>query len=180
MVPAANLTDSELMQRYVKGDASAFKMLYTRHKDPLYRYLLRGCNNRDTAAELFQDIWLRIINARARYRPSGRFATYLFGIAHNRLVDFYRSRRIEPVFSTEIAAPAAEQPEAQLDLKQKAQRLITAINALPFDQREAILLKEERDFSLDEIATITGVGRETVKSRLRYALAKLRKDLGNE
>lgn len=168
------------MQRYVKGSTSAFDMLYARHKDALYRYLLRGCNNRDTAAELFQDIWLKLINARSSYKPSARFATFLFSIAHNRLVDYYRRKRITPVFAPEPAAPQSDEPETRVDTRQRADRVMAAISLLPFDQREAILLKEERDFSLDEIASITGVGRETVKSRLRYALAKLREELGNE
>ena len=179
-MPATELSDATLMQRYAKGNTTAFEMLYARHKDALYRYLLRGCNNRDTAHELFQDIWLKLINARERYKPNARFSTYLYTLAHNRLVDYYRGKRITPVFTPEVQAPTSDQPEVSSDRAQQASRLMAAITALPFDQREAILLREERGFSLDEIASITGVGRETVKSRLRYALAKLREDLGND
>ena len=168
------------MQRYARGDAQAFDMLYARHGDALYRYLLRGTNDRDLAAELFQDIWLRLIDARKRYRPDARFATYLFSIAHNRLVDYYRRKRIAPQLVDEPAAPAADAPDLRADRQQQAERLMAAIAALPFEQREAILLKEERDFSLADIARITDVPRETVKSRLRYALAKLREELDDE
>jgi len=168
------------MKRYANGNTAAFETLYGRHKDALYRYLLRGCNSRDTASELFQDIWLKLINARERYKPKARFSTYLFTLAHNRLVDYYRSKRIMPVMAPESAAPPEDQPENDFDRQQRAARLMAAISTLPFDQREAIVLKEEREFSLEEIAQITGVGRETVKSRLRYALAKLREELGND
>ncbi len=178
-MPAAELSDAVLMRRYAKGNTAAFETLYSRHKDALYRYLLRGCNSRDTAAELFQDIWLKLINTRGHYKASARFSTYLFTLAHNRLVDYYRRKRITPVISPEASAPVEDQPDSRLARVQQAGRLMAAISALPFDQREAILLKEERDFSLDEIAQITDAGRETVKSRLRYALAKLREELGH-
>lgn len=179
-VPAAELSDAMLMQRYAKGNGAAFDMLYARHKDALYRYLLRGCNTHDTAAALFQDIWQQLIDARTSYKPTAPFSTYLFTLAHNRLVNFFRRKRITPVLAPEAYAPPEDLPDAQLGQPQRAQALMASISRLPFDQREAILLKEEGGFSLDEIASITGVARETVNSRLRHALAKLREESDND
>jgi len=176
----ADSTDEALMQRYVGGDCAAFDVLYTRHRGPLYRYLLRGCGDRDLAGELFQDVWTRVIRSRKRYRKKARFTTWLFTIAHNRLVDHYRRQRPRGEASVEPPAPPSDQPEIRAGQCEAAQRLHAAIADLPFAQREAILLKEERGLSLAEIADVTGVGRETVKSRLRYALAKLREALPHE
>lgn len=168
------------MQRYASGDTTAFDTLYARHRGPLYRYLLRGCGNRDVAGELFQDVWARLIRARHRYRPRARFTTWLFRMAHNRLIDYYRRQRPRGDMPTDLAAPDHDNPEQRTDRRQAADRLLAAIAALPFEQREAIVLKEERGLSLAAIAEVTGVGRETVKSRLRYALAKLRETLTDE
>src|SRR5699024_1409435 len=177
---AGAVTDEILMQRYARGDTAAFDTLYARHRGPLYRYLLRGCGNRDAAGELFQDVWARLIRARHRYRPRARFTTWLFRMAQNRLIDHSRRQRPRGDMPADLAAPDHDNPEQRTDRRQAADRLLIAIAALPFEQREAILLKEERDLSLAAIAEVTGVGRETVKSRLRYALAKLREVLPDD
>jgi len=164
------------MGRYARGDAAAFEILYARHKDALFRYLLRGCNDRASALDLCQDVWTRVIQARERYRPSARFTVWLYTLAHNRLVDHYRRARPRGELP-ETRAPDRDQPDAHAERSEAARRIHAALERLPFEQREAILLKEERELSLNEIAAVTGVGRETVKSRLRYALARLRQEL---
>ncbi|MBK8508821.1 MAG: RNA polymerase sigma factor [Candidatus Competibacter sp.] len=178
--------DETLMLRYQHGDAGAFARLYERHKGPLYRYLLRQCGQPTVAEELFQDSWLKLIAARASYTVQARFATWLYRIAHNRLVDHYRaSARGLPVSYaddcpewTDIPAPDAVQPENQEERRRQSERLLALLAELPEAQREALLLKEEAGLSLEAIAQATGTGRETVKSRLRYALARLRQGLG--
>lgn len=176
---AAATSDEILMRRYANGDAAAFDILYARHKDSLYRYLVRGCSDRAVAGELFQDVWMRVIRARRRYKPKARFNVWLYTIAHNRLVDHYRRHRSSETVP-DLAAPTADEPPSQTERTQRAERLRAALNQLPFEQREAILLKEEQDLSLKEIAAVTGARAETVKSRLRYALAKLRKELPDD
>ncbi len=178
--------DETLMLRYRDGDADAFARLYARHKGPLYRYFLRQCGQPAVAEELFQDVWLKLIAARAGYIVQARFATWLYRIAHHRLVDYYRaSQRNLPVSYAddcpewaEVPAPVEEQPENREDRRRQAERLLELLAELPEAQREAVLLKEEAGLSLEEIAQTTGTGRETVKSRLRYALARLRRSLG--
>lgn len=178
--------DETLMLRYRDGDAEAFARLYARHKGPLYRYLLRQCGPSAIAEELFQDVWLKLITARAGYTVQAKFTTWLYRLAHNRLVDHYRaaSRSLPVSYAddcpewADLPAPAEEQPEHQEDRRRQAERLLELLAELPEAQREAMLLKEEAGLSLDEIAQATGTGRETVKSRLRYGLARLRRSLG--
>lgn len=178
--------DEILMLRYRDGDTDAFARLYDRHKGPLYRYLLRQCGQPAVAEELFQDVWLKLIAGRSGYAVQARFAAWLYRIAHNRLVDHYRaSARGLPLSYaddcpewTEIPAPKEVQPEVREDRRRQSERLLELLAELPEAQREAMLLKEEAGLSLEEIAQATGTGRETVKSRLRYALARLRQGLG--
>ncbi len=180
--------DEQLMERYRDGDAGAFDVLYHRHKGGLFRYLLRLCKQQNVAEELFQDVWSNIIRSRERYQPSAKFTTFLYQIAHNRLIDHVR-RRPELTLSLnadeaeddppEELVPAApeSQPEIVVERKRLAENLVELIGALPALQREAFLLREEAGLSLEEIAQATGVTPETAKSRLRYAVAKLRDGL---
>jgi len=170
------------MLSYRSGDMVAFEMLYRRHKDPLYRYFLRGVQNQATAAELFQECWTAVVRARREYEPRARFTAWLYQIAHSKLVDHVRLRtdRLRPLEETaEAEAPAHERPERAAESASTARRLLQALALLPLEQRTAFLLKEEGGLSLEEIAAATQVGRETVKSRLRYALVKLREELSD-
>jgi RNA polymerase sigma-70 factor (ECF subfamily) len=178
--------DEELMLRYGGGDAGAFETLYERHRGPLYRFLLRQVNDTAAAEELFQDVWMRVIDARGRYQARAQFSSWLYAIAHNRLMDFYRAsgkaKRLD-LDESEAALgelPAGDPPaELLLERKRSAQRLLAALASLPEAQREAFLLQQEGELSVEEIARTTGVSRETAKSRLRYALSKLRASLAS-
>ena len=185
MPTPAERSDETLMLDYRAGDVAAFDELYRRHKGGLYRYLLRQCRDAAATAELFQDIWMNLVRARERYEPSAKFSTYLYRLAHNRLVDHYRrgahgaSVSLEDDEIEEPAQGRQEQPDARYERKALATRLLALVESLPGAQREAFLLQHEGDMSLEEIAAVTGVSRETVKSRLRYALAKLRAGLSD-
>jgi RNA polymerase sigma factor (sigma-70 family) len=176
-------SDEALMMAYRDGDAGAFAVLYARHRGGLYRFVLRQCGSRALADELFQDVWTNVIAARSRYAPSAKFSTFLYQCARNRLIDHFRSqgRRLEdpddPDDPVDPPAPAAGQPERMIERRQLAARILEGVEALPPAQREAFLLHEEGGLALEEIAQLTGVGRETVKSRLRYAFARLRQSL---
>jgi RNA polymerase sigma-70 factor, ECF subfamily len=180
-------SDEELMLRYGRGDSRAFELLYRRHRLPLYRFLLRQLGNAESAEELFQDLWMRVVNSRGRYQPRAKFTSWIYAIAHNRLMDFYRANGRASFLSHEESqfvledAPAAEiAADLRLDRKRAVERLLAALGALPDAQREAFLLQQEGEMSIEEIAAATGVGPETAKSRLRYAVAKLRASLGKE
>jgi RNA polymerase sigma-70 factor (ECF subfamily) len=175
--------DATLMLAYAQGDLAAFEALYARHRVTLFSFLLRAARDRSTAEELFQDTWSRVIAARLRYHAQAKFSTWLLQIAHNLLIDSYRRKR--PLAEGEEAElalarhpiPEREQPEQALSDFEHRRRLQLAIEQLPDEQRTAVLLRLENDLSLEEIAQITGAGRETVKSRLRYAMNRLREQL---
>ncbi|BDU22287.1 Ecf-type RNA polymerase sigma factor [Dyella sp. GSA-30] len=175
--------DATLMLAYAQGDVAAFEALYARHRAKLFGFLLRAARDRSTAEELFQDTWSRVIAARVRYQAQAKFSTWLLQIAHNLLIDSYRRKR--PLAEGEEAElalarheiPEHEQPEHALSDFEHRRRLQLAIEQLPDEQRTAVLLRLENDLSLEEIAQITGAGRETVKSRLRYAMNRLREQL---
>ena len=177
-------SDEELMLRYGGGDAGAFETLYRRHRGPLYRYLLRQVSDAAAAEELFQDVWMRVIDFRGRYERRARFSSWLYAVAHNRLMDFYRASGKANVLDPEESEQALESlaagdtpADVLVDRKRSADRLLAALAELPEAQREAFLLQQEGGLSLEEIAEATGVSRETAKSRLRYALSKLRASL---
>jgi RNA polymerase sigma-70 factor, ECF subfamily len=178
--------DARLMVRYRDGDAGAFSMLYARHKGPLYRYLLRQVRNAGAAADLFQEVWSRLVATRARYEARAKFATYLFHIAHNCAIDFFRRDLKMPhaarsddadAQSTEPEVPEYQRPDRVAEFAEQQSALLVALGALPQEQREAFLLHEETGLTIEEIARVTDVGLETAKSRLRYAISKLKKSL---
>lgn len=175
------------MLGYCAGDAAAFDVLYERHRGGMYRYLLRQCGQSMIAEELFQDVWMNLIRARGNYKPSAKFSTYLYRLAHNRLIDHYRKHAREATLSydddtclpvDDPPAPPAARPDAAYELKQQAGALLQLLESLPEAQREAFVLQQEAGFTVEEIARATGVTRETAKSRLRYALDKLRQGVG--
>ncbi|WP_123770653.1 RNA polymerase sigma factor [Vulcaniibacterium tengchongense] len=179
MNSAADASDEMLMLAWTAGDAVAFEQLYARHRGPLYRFLLRQARDAALADEFFQDVWQRVIAARAGWKPEAAFRTWLFRIAHNRLHDHWRGlkhRPPAPEDGDERAArvPDPSTPERELSEFEQRRRLQLALETLPEEQREVVLLRLEQELSLEEIGAITGVGRETVKSRLRYAMDKLR------
>jgi RNA polymerase sigma-70 factor, ECF subfamily len=186
--------DAALMQAWMAGDLRAFEALYARHKGPLYRYLLRHTRQRELADDLFQETWGRLIGARQRYEPRAKFQTFLFTLAHNLFIDHCRRASVRPVSASSlpaapagddddsqdergigaIRAPEPEQPERRAEEHETAARIRAALETLPREQRDVFLLYEETGLTLEEIGKVTGVGAETAKSRLRYAVAKLR------
>jgi len=170
-------TDEQLMQRYANGDAEAFDQLYARHRGPLYRYFNRQVNDAATANDLYQGAWEKIIKARRKYRPGAPFTAWMYRIAHNHLVDHYRQLR--PVDSVETDSLSDERPGPAQDVidGENSELLRAGILALPADQRDTLLLKLETGLKMEDIARVTGVSRETVKSRLRYAVNKLKQVL---
>lgn len=187
-VPATT-SDEDLMLAYGRGDAAAFEALYARHRGGVYRYLLRQCRQGGIADELFQDVWTNLIRARASYTPTAKFTTWLYRLARNRLIDHYRASGHLKLVSADdeahedavAALPGAhgDEPQVRAENRELGERLRAAVTALPSVQREAFLLQQEGGLSLAEIAELTGAGAETVKSRLRYAVARLRANLSD-
>jgi RNA polymerase sigma-70 factor (ECF subfamily) len=174
------------MLRFGRGDGTAFEALYRRHEGRVFRYLLRNVRNEASANDLLQEVWFAVARGADRYQPTAKFTTWLFTIAHHRMVDAIRANR--PTETLEMNAdcsdetardnfPAADpgtEPMNVLLARDQASALLQAVEQLPPEQRAAFLLQAEAELSVEEIATATGTGFETVKSRLRYARAKLR------
>ena len=172
--------DDSLMKAYARGEARAFNELYSRHKDGLYRFILRASPNQNIAEDLAQETWASVIKRASSYEPKGYFKTWLYTVARHKLIDFLRSQSHK--IQTQVQADSdvddragASHDEAISELN--VHRLLEKIKQLPAEQREAFVLKEE-GFSLAEISDITKVEQETVKSRIRYARTRLRNDLG--
>ena len=175
------------MLRYRDGDAASFDQLYRRHKDVLYRYMLRQCQNHSVAEELYQDVWMKLINARANYQVKAKFTTYLFKMAHHHVIDHYRRNKTHVIGSKTnidhnpdlIPLNTNREPDQRADIENQVEHLLRLVDNLSSEQREAFLLREDAGMTVDEIALATSVKPETAKSRLRYAVEKLRKSLGN-
>ena len=180
----SEVNDEQLMLAYANGDAAAFERLYEKHKGGLYRYCLRQLRHQAKAEECFQEIWLKLVNSRANYQPKALFTTYLYRIALNHIIDHVRKEkkiRQETLLDEEYDYSDYQSPtdiSSQLIDDDRAKRLRRQIELLPLEQKTALLLKLDAGLSLEEIATILNCGRETVKSRLRYATDKLRSMLG--
>lgn len=175
------------MLQYRDGDARAFETLYERHGGSLFRYLSRQCRDRGRAEELFQDVWANLVRSRSRYRVEAKFTTFLFRIAHNRLIDHHRANVRNPALPAQdecdessLPANASDDPARRANAQRQLRRLHALLDELPDEQREAFLLHEEGGLDVTQIAAATGVGRETAKSRLRYAVAKLRRALRDD
>ena len=173
-------SDSALMLRYRDGDAAAFETLYRRHNDGVYRYLLRLCRHQAAAEDIFQEVWGKIIKTRGRYRRTAKFTTFLYRVAHNCFIDHIRRNRrhLQAIeFDPDAHCHTDDLAEQETERSLARRRLEVALHALPDEQRDAFLLYEEAGLSLEEIGQVTGVSRETAKSRLRYAVNKLKRAL---
>ena len=185
--------DEELMRQFCAGKAHAFGLLYARHEKPLYRYLRRllGSAEATQAEDVFQDTWMKLVDAKDSWqaRDNASFKTWLYTLAHHRAVDILRKsgREISADEGWEDDAetawqqwPAAtaEQPEQKAFWNKAGQQLLHCLDGLPALQRAAFLLHHEDGLSLEEMTQVLNAEFETVKSRLRYALSKLRTCMG--
>jgi RNA polymerase sigma factor (sigma-70 family) len=178
-------SDEDLMLRFGRGDVAAFEALYGRHEARVFRYLYRHVRDHAGADDLMQDVWFAVARQASAYRPTAKFTTWLFTLAHHRMVDWFRrSRSHESLdadggegggsLSERLAADSHQEPQAQVLAQNQAAALLHAVEQLPAEQKSAFLLQADGELSLEEIAAATGASFETVKSRLRYARAKLR------
>lgn len=179
-------TDESLMLRYAAGDLDAFECLYRRHKGAVYRYMLKLCRHEAIAEELYQEVWMKLINARESYVTSAKFTTYLYKLAHNQFIDHYRKQNVRIVVEQGIEVDNVEDeqtrkdtPESQVQIEQTIEQLSSLFESLPSEQQEVFLLREEAGMSVQEIADTIGISLEAAKSRLRYAIKKLRLGLSD-
>ena len=204
-IPALHeaMPDDQLMSAYAGGDATAFDALYARHESALLRFVRRlmGVRLAPEVEEVFQETWMRIIAARQSYAPQGAtWRTWAFTIAHNLAMDRLRQSGREVTFyahdedgdatdaarlfgrgllSGSVSPSDAAHPSAEelAFWRAAGRRLLACLDELPDDQRSAFLLHHEEGFTVELMASTLDIGFETVRSRLRYAMKKLRRQL---
>jgi len=181
-----DISDEQLKLRCREGDYVAFEQLYHRHKNPLYRFILRQCTDEELAKDIVQDVWLNIHKACGGYVPTAKFTTWLYRIAHNKIIDYYRrsTKGVPDCYDDEnlseeqfLNLDNRYAPDQLAQSTQETERLLNVIASLQEAQREVALLHLEMGFNISEIANITQVKPETAKSRLRYALKKIRQQV---
>ncbi len=184
-------SDESLMFRYKRGEVRAFEVLMVRHRGPIFNFIFRYTRDRTAAEDLMQETFLRLIKAVESYERSAKFTTFLYTIARNLCVDASRRgkhRQVTsldaPVHGSEDQVPLVERiadgqksSDGKVLDQELGEKLKKAIEELPDDQREIFLLREVSDLQFNEIADIVGISENTVKSRMRYALEKLRQSL---
>ncbi len=175
-------TDDELINAYAGGTVAAFDALYTRYQQRMYNYCYRALGYDDgLAADLCQEIWMRVIKAAGNYNSNGRFDRWLFSLAHNCLVDRYRANATDSVHTAQdIATQDIAAIDSFVARFEACDNLELALQALPPVQRSALLLHYSEGYSLAEIATLEDTSTETIKSRVRYGINKLRRWMGDD
>ncbi|MDH5518431.1 MAG: sigma-70 family RNA polymerase sigma factor [Gammaproteobacteria bacterium] len=172
-------SDEALMQAYAKNDQLAFNVLYERYRLSLYRYMFKQTSMPEAVLnELYQDVWLKLINSRSQYQVKASFKTFLYQIANNTLKDYYRRESVRSIMSnleddTQIQ-DKAKLPDDRLQENELMEKFRQALNELPQDQRDVFLLREEAGLTSVQIAEVMQVSLDTVKSRMRYAVSRLK------
>ena len=183
--------DEDLMVRYQQGEVRAFEILLGRHRKAVFNFILRYVGDKETAEDLLQETFMRVIKGADAYKRQAKFTTWLYTIARNLCVDQTRRRKHRKHASLDAPMGSDDDSGTLLDVvasgemasdrksvnKQLYQRLQGAIGALSEEQREVFLMREFLDMPFKQIADVVGVPENTVKSRMRYALEKLRLDL---
>lgn len=183
--------DEDLMVLYQKGEVRAFEILLVRHRKPLYNFILRYLGDKETAEDLLQEAFMRVIKGAEAYKRQAKFTTWLYTIARNLCVDQTRRRKHRKHASLDAPLDAGEESGSLLDVipskemasdrksvnKQLHETMQRAIAGLSEEQREVFLMREFLDMPFKQIADVVGVPENTVKSRMRYALDKLRLEL---
>jgi RNA polymerase sigma-70 factor (ECF subfamily) len=189
----ADATDEMLMVRYQRGDGEAFAELVRRYQTPIYNFALRQLRHPSAAEDVTQDVFLRVVQNASEFKHEARFSTWLYAIARNLCVDLLRKLAHRRHPSLEQPGPGAAEPrplgESLADPHPRssvervavsaevADSIVRAVEGLPEEQREVFLLREIARLPFKEIAEVTGVGENTVKSRMRYALDRLQEAL---
>jgi RNA polymerase sigma-70 factor (ECF subfamily) len=187
------VTDEVLMMRFQGGDRAAFTGLVRRHKTSIFNFILRQVHARPVAEDLVQDVFVKIVQNASDFKHEARFSTWAYTIARNVCIDHLRKMSLRrhpsldqgsgeggdgPTLGERTADPA---PRAAVDRMaigvEMSQRIVRAVEDLPAEQREVFLLRELGNVPFKDIAQMTGVPENTVKSRMRYALERLQEAL---
>ena len=189
-----SLQDEPLMLLYKEGNANAFAELLQRHQQHVFGYFFRFLGNQQQAEEATQEAFFHVLRAAKNYEPKAKFTTWMYRIVHNYAIDCYRRNKLrrttsldQPAYGEDsnetvgdlVEAPEESQESSIID-QDLHDRLQAALQQLNPDQREVFLMREDQGMAFHEIADVLTVSINTVKSRMRYAIATLRKILEKE
>lgn len=188
-------SDEALMSAYRAGDHRAFEQLVLRHSRGIYNFILRSVRSAARAEELLQEVLVRVIRSKDRYHRSAKFTTWVYTIARNLCVDESRRARFRDHDSLDapmrrggrrrrgsrLAGMSSDQMPTDLaaEVPRLRRRLARAVDRLPVEQREVFLMRQLGGLSFREIGVAVDAPENTVKSRMRYALEKLRQELAD-
>ena len=182
-------SDEVLLNAYRNGDSGAFEALLVRYRGPIFNFLLRSVRDRGRAEELYQDVWLKVIERCEEFRGDAKFSTWLYTIARNLSIDHQRKMKFRghasldaPEFRSgqsvgERVSGSSPSPEQLAGGGLLRERIADAVEGLPEEQREVFLLRQLQGLAFKEIADVVGASPNTVKSRMRYALERLQQTL---
>ena len=179
-------TDAQLIRSYGNGRDRAFQKLYSRYERPLFSFILKFMNDRQSAEDVFQQTWIKVIHGLPEYEEKGKFSSWLFGIAHNGCIDHARrvsrSRIDDRASGDGLDTLQGEElnPEGALVEREKKQWLKKAVDRLPEEQKEVVLLRLHAEIPFKEIAEMTGSPLNTVLGRMHYAVQNLKKMVTEE
>jgi len=193
MDPRDSVSDEELLRRFNQGDDTAFEVLVRRFERPLYNFILRSTRDAEQAAELLQEVFLRVVQRSSEFQGHSKVGTWLYTIARNLCIDtsrkmaFRRHRSLDAptgggddgegqALIDRVASPVAPS-DRNIIGQDVALRIQAAVDALPEEQREVFLMREIQNMPFKDIADVLGVPENTVKSRMRYALERLQRAL---
>jgi len=185
---AANLSDQQLIELYLKGDDKSFEHLLNRHKDRIYTQIYLFVKDRDLAEDIFQDVFIKIVDTlrKGKYNHEGKFIQWALRISYNLCVDnFRKSKRRTKVSSTEtfdifdLLENKDDNMESTMIKSQMHKKIRTLVDQLPEEQREVVVLRHYAEMSFKEISQLTGVSINTALGRMRYALINMRKMVEN-
>lgn len=172
-----DIADETLIRQYRSGNAAAFDRLYERHRVSVYNYIFRQVKESTHAEDIFQDVWFRVIQALGKPDTPAQFPAWLFTIARNRITDYWRKKKPESLENEDELESRSALAEQAAFIRSCMERLLALLETLKPEQRDAFILQQESGLTLEQIANIAECGRETIKSRLRYAMQKLRAGL---
>jgi RNA polymerase sigma-70 factor (ECF subfamily) len=180
-----NLSDYELVGKFVSGSQQAMEILIRRHRKRVFGYILLLVKNHTTAEDIFQDTFVKVINSlkEGKYTDNGRFVSWVMRIAHNLIIDhFRREKQFKTCSNDDSPIDIFNSPrfsdknvEEHLVYEQVLSEVRSLVEALPDEQKEVVLLRHYAGLSFKEIAEQTNVSINTALGRMRYALINIRK-----
>jgi RNA polymerase sigma factor (sigma-70 family) len=179
------LTDNELVEKYIVGDESCLEILINRHKSKVFTYILLIVKNQQLAEDIFQDTFVKVIRSlkKGKYEDKGKFVSWVVRIAHNLIIDHFRKEKHLNTISSESAGYdlfnskkfSDKNVEDTLVHDQICFDVKRLIEYLPDDQKQVVILRHYAGLSFKEIADQTNVSINTALGRMRYALINMRK-----